>query len=189
MAPLLHIPLRTGVVFRALAGPSLTWWLPGCHPWTAAGPSFFWRVTPRPRCQAPRPPTALAGKPKRCSSWRLEGTLRKKVRDQTKAPVQPTSAISPSTPCPTCRLPSHCRHVRCTTPEPEGRVEGTPCPCSGSPDWGANCRGLQRRGEALRVNISAGEGLQDVLKSNLGPLGTIKMFVVSSLRLVVVLAD
>jgi len=35
----------------------------------------------------------------------------------------------------------------------------------------------QRRGEALKVNISAGEGLQDVLKSNLGPLGTIKMFV------------
>jgi T-complex protein 1 subunit zeta len=29
----------------------------------------------------------------------------------------------------------------------------------------------------LRVNISAGEGLQDVLKSNLGPLGTIKMYV------------
>ncbi len=35
----------------------------------------------------------------------------------------------------------------------------------------------QRRGEALKVNISAGEGLQDVLKSNLGPLGTIKMSV------------
>lgn len=35
----------------------------------------------------------------------------------------------------------------------------------------------QRRGEALRVNISAGEGLQDVLKSNLGPTGTIKMYV------------
>ncbi|KAK1527177.1 T-complex protein 1 [Colletotrichum costaricense] len=35
----------------------------------------------------------------------------------------------------------------------------------------------RRRGEALKVNISAGEGLQDVLKSNLGPLGTIKMLV------------
>ncbi|KAL9109634.1 MAG: hypothetical protein Q9227_005671 [Pyrenula ochraceoflavens] len=35
----------------------------------------------------------------------------------------------------------------------------------------------RRRGEALRVNISAGEGLQDVLKSNLGPKGTIKMLV------------
>ena len=35
---------------------------------------------------------------------------------------------------------------------------------------------IQRRGEALKVNISAGEGLQDVLKSNLGPTGTIKMF-------------
>lgn len=37
---------------------------------------------------------------------------------------------------------------------------------------------VQRRGEALRVNINAGEGLQDVLKSNLGPTGTIKMFVI-----------
>ncbi|KAI9831180.1 MAG: T-complex protein 1 subunit zeta [Phylliscum demangeonii] len=35
----------------------------------------------------------------------------------------------------------------------------------------------RRRQEALRVNISAGEGLQDVLKSNLGPTGTIKMLV------------
>ncbi|KAK4196011.1 TCP-1/cpn60 chaperonin family-domain-containing protein [Triangularia verruculosa] len=35
----------------------------------------------------------------------------------------------------------------------------------------------RRRGEALKVNITAGEGLQDVLKSNLGPLGTIKMLV------------
>ncbi|EEH17045.1 T-complex protein 1 subunit zeta [Paracoccidioides brasiliensis Pb03] len=35
----------------------------------------------------------------------------------------------------------------------------------------------RRRGEALRVNISAGEGLQDVLKSNLGPSGTLKMLV------------
>lgn len=36
---------------------------------------------------------------------------------------------------------------------------------------------LQRREEALKVNISAAEGLQDVLKSNLGPKGTIKMLV------------
>ncbi|KAI9892651.1 MAG: T-complex protein 1 subunit zeta [Vezdaea aestivalis] len=35
----------------------------------------------------------------------------------------------------------------------------------------------RRRGEALRVNINAGEGLQDVLKSNLGPTGTLKMLV------------
>ncbi|KAI1172769.1 T-complex protein 1 [Nemania sp. FL0916] len=35
----------------------------------------------------------------------------------------------------------------------------------------------RRRGEALQVNISAGEGLRNVLKSNLGPLGTIKMLV------------
>lgn len=35
----------------------------------------------------------------------------------------------------------------------------------------------RRRGEALQVNITAAEGLQDVLKSNLGPYGTIKMLV------------
>lgn len=35
----------------------------------------------------------------------------------------------------------------------------------------------RRRGEALRVNISAGQGLQDVLASNLGPTGTLKMLV------------
>ncbi|KAF2099982.1 T-complex protein 1 zeta subunit [Rhizodiscina lignyota] len=35
----------------------------------------------------------------------------------------------------------------------------------------------RRRGEALRVNISAGEGLQNVLASNLGPSGTLKMLV------------
>ncbi|KAJ5661326.1 uncharacterized protein N7484_000698 [Penicillium longicatenatum] len=35
----------------------------------------------------------------------------------------------------------------------------------------------RRRGEALKVNISAAEGLQDVLKSNLGPSGTLKMLV------------
>lgn len=59
-----------------------------------------------------------------------------------------------------------------------------------------NCTdNAQRRGEALRVNISAGEGLQDVgcqqstakntslyrmqqvLASNLGPSGTLKMLV------------
>ncbi|KAF3930831.1 hypothetical protein ABW19_dt0201322 [Dactylella cylindrospora] len=35
----------------------------------------------------------------------------------------------------------------------------------------------RRRGEALRVNINAGIGLQEVLRSNLGPMGTIKMLV------------
>lgn len=35
----------------------------------------------------------------------------------------------------------------------------------------------RRRGEALSVNIAAGEGLQGVLASNLGPTGTIKMLV------------
>ncbi len=35
----------------------------------------------------------------------------------------------------------------------------------------------RRRGEALKVNIAAGEGLQDVLASNLGPTGTLKMLV------------
>ncbi|EWC45592.1 T-complex protein 1 subunit zeta [Drechslerella stenobrocha 248] len=35
----------------------------------------------------------------------------------------------------------------------------------------------RRRGEALRVNINAGVGLQEVLRSNLGPMGTLKMLV------------
>ncbi|EGC31719.1 hypothetical protein DICPUDRAFT_82419 [Dictyostelium purpureum] len=34
-----------------------------------------------------------------------------------------------------------------------------------------------RRGQALLLNISAGKGLQSVLKSNLGPRGTLKMLV------------
>ncbi|KAL7746322.1 T-complex protein 1 subunit zeta [Sorochytrium milnesiophthora] len=36
---------------------------------------------------------------------------------------------------------------------------------------------VARRGQALQINISAALGLQDVLKSNLGPKGTIKMLV------------
>lgn len=32
-----------------------------------------------------------------------------------------------------------------------------------------------RRNQALAVNISAAQGLQNVLSSNLGPKGTIKM--------------
>lgn len=42
---------------------------------------------------------------------------------------------------------------------------------------GAHTDNIQRRAEALKVNIGAGEGLQDVLKSNLGPSGTLKMYV------------
>ncbi|WJG34750.1 TCP-1/cpn60 chaperonin family-domain-containing protein [Fusarium oxysporum Fo47] len=63
-------------------------------------------------------------------------------------------------------------HVGSTTPQPQGRVPTkVALPCN------LLTRLSQRRGEALKVNISAGEGLQDVLKSNLGPLGTIKMLV------------
>jgi len=36
---------------------------------------------------------------------------------------------------------------------------------------------VARRGQALQINISAALGLQDVLKTNLGPKGTIKMLV------------
>ncbi|KAK6509264.1 T-complex protein 1 subunit zeta [Arthrobotrys musiformis] len=32
----------------------------------------------------------------------------------------------------------------------------------------------RRRGEALRVNINAGIGLQEVLRSNLGPMGYVE---------------
>lgn len=36
---------------------------------------------------------------------------------------------------------------------------------------------VARRGQALQLNINAALGLQDVLKTNLGPRGTIKMLV------------
>jgi len=36
---------------------------------------------------------------------------------------------------------------------------------------------VARRGQALQMNINAALGLQDVLKTNLGPKGTIKMLV------------
>lgn len=68
-------------------------------------------------------------------------------------------------------------HVGCTTPQPQGRVPSASKQIPPADKW--PCSLLtplsQRRGEALKVNISAGEGLQDVLKSNLGPRGTIKM--------------
>ncbi|KAJ1502073.1 T-complex protein 1 subunit zeta, partial [Coelomomyces lativittatus] len=35
---------------------------------------------------------------------------------------------------------------------------------------------VSRRGQALQQNITAALGLQDVLKSNLGPRGTLKMY-------------
>lgn len=34
---------------------------------------------------------------------------------------------------------------------------------------------VARAAQALAINISAAKGLQDVLKSNLGPKGTMKM--------------
>lgn len=34
---------------------------------------------------------------------------------------------------------------------------------------------IARAAQALQLNISAARGLQDVLKSNLGPRGTMKM--------------
>jgi len=36
---------------------------------------------------------------------------------------------------------------------------------------------VARAAQALAVNISAAQGLQDVLRSNLGPKGTMKMLV------------
>lgn len=36
---------------------------------------------------------------------------------------------------------------------------------------------VARRGQTLQININAAEGLKDVLKSNLGPRGTLKMLV------------
>ena len=65
------------------------------------------------------------------------------------------------------------QHVCRAAPQPKGGVEGRIFLRAVSACTADEIS--QRRGEALRVNISAGEGLQDVLKSNLGPLGTIKM--------------
>lgn len=65
-------------------------------------------------------------------------------------------------------------HVGCSTAKPKGRVAGMP---SSFLLETVNLTNTQRRGEALRVNISAGEGLQQVLASNLGPTGTLKMLV------------
>ena len=38
---------------------------------------------------------------------------------------------------------------------------------------------VARRGQALQLNINAATGLQNVLKSNLGPKGTLKMYTYS----------
>jgi T-complex protein 1 subunit zeta len=35
---------------------------------------------------------------------------------------------------------------------------------------------VARRGQALSLNVNAALGLQEVLKTNLGPKGTIKMY-------------
>lgn len=39
---------------------------------------------------------------------------------------------------------------------------------------------ILRKAQALAVNINAAKGLQEVLKTNLGPKGTIKMYVIPS---------
>lgn len=41
-----------------------------------------------------------------------------------------------------------------------------------------------RAAQALSVNISAAKGIQDVMKTNLGPKGTMKMLVTHSLLLI-----
>ena len=38
---------------------------------------------------------------------------------------------------------------------------------------------IARASHSLAINISAAKGLQEILKSNLGPKGTMKMFVFS----------
>jgi T-complex protein 1 subunit zeta len=40
---------------------------------------------------------------------------------------------------------------------------------------------VARRGQALQHNITAALGLQEVLKTNLGPKGTIKMYIVDNI--------
>lgn len=38
-----------------------------------------------------------------------------------------------------------------------------------------------RAAQALAINISAAKGLQDVMRTNLGPKGTVKMYVIQLL--------
>lgn len=68
-------------------------------------------------------------------------------------------------------------YVGCPASQPQGRVPSAFLLYPPADKWPRRLLTplSQRRGEALKVNISAGEGLQDVLKSNLGPRGTIKM--------------
>lgn len=40
---------------------------------------------------------------------------------------------------------------------------------------------IARHSQALAVNISGARGLQEVLRTNLGPKGTMKMFVIFAL--------
>lgn len=42
---------------------------------------------------------------------------------------------------------------------------------------------IARASHSLAINISAAKGLQEILKSNLGPKGTMKMFVFFSFKL------
>jgi len=44
-----------------------------------------------------------------------------------------------------------------------------------------------RAAQALAVNISAAKGIQDVMKTNLGPKGTMKMYVSTHSRVVMIL--
>lgn len=39
---------------------------------------------------------------------------------------------------------------------------------------------IARHSAALAINISGAKGLQDVLKSNLGPKGTMKMYLINT---------
>lgn len=83
-----------------------------------------------------------------------------------------TDRSSPTTAIPPVNQAPECRQLSFSTPRPSLACVPPPGPPLPSND---ELTRLQRRGEALKVNISAGEGLQDVLKSNLGPRGTIKM--------------
>lgn len=141
----------------------------------------------RPHSEAvfdwPKLPTPVAGlqaarragstdKKSRCPAFAVPPKHWENISDDKTQRGQPTSFDGPDT------QPRQ-RHTQCLPPS-----FSTPRPSRGYVGPARALQGVkshtdvgcgQRRGEALRVNISAGEGLQDVLKSNLGPLGTIKM--------------
>lgn len=123
------------------------------------------------------PPPNGRGQKKRAHNHPLATSSRSSCDFSTVTPPRHTNRASSTRRLTRSEAAKPCRPLSFSIPRPspayvacDGRHG---CPRNAPR---ANHHGSQRRGEALKVNISAGEGLQNVLKSNLGPLGTIKMY-------------